>query len=152
MTTTNISGFQSGSGSFNRSTYDRCAYQKSLYESVSPLQYNMFGGKFENCSKCTYDENSFWKPTDGSIIDQESELKNITRRATRCPQYKYTPNCTKSCGCTSTFDKSNPIVMAQEVCPIIHNNIPRMYGPGYELKTEPFCQKRVARNPHPKGQ
>jgi hypothetical protein len=146
MTTTNISGFSS-SGAFNRQKYDRCAYQKDLYESVSPLSWMMYPGKFENCSKCTVNEKNFWRPFDGDIVDRESDLKNITRRSSRCPQ-KYLPNCKKSATCTNTFDPSNPIVLAQEVCPIVFNNIPKMYGPGYELKTEPFCQKRIPRNPN----
>lgn len=135
------------SPAFTHLKYDRCAYQKDLYQSVEPLGYMMYPGAYENCSKCTVDEQQFWRPFDPQIIDADSELKNITRRNTRCPQYKYSPQCSKSCYCSSTFDKSNPIVMAQETCPIIHNNIPRLYGPGYELKTEPFCQKRVVRNP-----
>jgi len=147
MTTYNVNGFGS-IGGFSKTKYDRCAYQKDLYESVSPLAWNMYSGKFENCGKCTYDENSFYRPFDASVVDRESELKNITRRASRCPQYKYLPNCKKSAYCTNTFDPSNPIVLPQEVCPIVHNNIPRMTGPGYELKTEPFCAKRIIRTPN----
>ena len=141
MSTTNIGGFGT-SGSFNRQRYDRCAYQKDLYESTSPLEWQMYGGKFENCSKCIYNKDNFWRPIDVQIVDRESELKNITRRATRCPQFKYLPGCQKSRMCTSTFDPTNPVVMAQEVCPIVHNNIPRMKGPGYSLKTEPFCSRQ----------
>jgi len=143
-------GFSS-SGGFSRQRYDRCAYQKDLWQSVEPLGWMMYPGKFENCGKCTYDEKSFWRPFDGQIVDAESELKNITRRATRCPQYKYLPGCAKSCYCTNTFDKTNPIVLAQEVCPIVHNNIPRMRGKGYELNTEPFCARRIQRNPQPRN-
>ena len=141
-------GFSS-SGGFTRDIYDRCAYQKRIYESTSPLALKMYGGFYENCNKCLYNENSFWRPFDPEIVDAESELKNITRRQTRCPQYKYSPTCKKSCLCTNTFDPRNPIVMPQEVCPIVHNNIPRMYGPGYTLQTEPFCTNRVPRNPMP---
>ena len=80
------------SGGFNRTTYDRCAYQKKLYESVDPLGHIMYPGKFENCRKCVQDETQFWRPFDAKIVDAESELKNITRIYTRCPQYKYSPN------------------------------------------------------------
>jgi hypothetical protein len=134
-------------GGFTRLHYDRCAYQKDLWQSVEPLGYWMYPGKHENCSKCTHDENYFPRPFDVPIVDAESELKNITRRSTKCPQYKYLPGCEKSCYCTNTFDSSNKIVMPQEVCPIVHNNIPRIRGPGYTLETEPFCKKRIPRNP-----
>ena len=130
------------SGGFNRTTYDRCAYQKKLYESVDPLGHIMYPGKFENCRKCVQDETQFWRPFDAKIVDAESELKNITRIYTRCPQYKYSPACKTSRNCISTFDKSNPIVLAQENCPIVRSNIPKMYGTGYNLQTEPFCKPR----------
>ncbi len=136
------------SGSFTRLRYDRCAHQKDTFQSVEPLQYVMYSGKFENCSKCTYNENSFYRPFDDAIVDTESELKGITRSASKCPQFQYSPNCKKSKNCTGTFDRSVPIVLAQEVCPIIRNNIPRIDGPGYELNTEPFCKNRNVRTPH----
>jgi len=133
------------SGSFTRLRYDRCAHQKDTHQSVEPLQYVMYPGKYENCSKCTYNEESFYRPFDEAVVDAESELKGLTRPASSCPQNKYSPKCPKSKTCTSTFDKSVPIVLAQEVCPIVKNNIPRIDGPGYDLKTEPFCGKRTVR-------
>ncbi len=144
-----LTGF-SNTGGFTRSLYDRCAYQKDLYQSVEPLGFQMYPGKYENCSKCTYDETQFWRPFDGQIVDAESELTNRTRRYTRCPQYKYLPGCKKSCYCTNTFDKSNPVVMAQEACAIVSNNLPRILGPGYELDTSPMCSMRIPRNPMPR--
>lgn len=134
------------SGSFTRLRYDRCAHQKDTFQSVEPLQYQMYGGKYESCSKCT-DKDSFYRPIDAIIVDTESELKGITRANSRCPQYKYSPYCKKSKSCTSTFDKSMPVVLAPENCPIVRNNIPRISGPGYELNTEPFCAQRMVRNP-----
>jgi len=135
------------SGSFNRLRYDGCAYSIDLAQSVEPLQWQMYSGKFENCSKCTYDESQFWRPFDKEIVDRESELKGITRRETKCFQSKYSPNCKNtSKPCLGTFDPTAPIVMAQEVCPIVHSGMPKITGPGYVLNTEPFCMKRVPRN------
>lgn len=134
------------SGGFNRLIYDRCEFEKRTKESTDPLSWRMYPGKYENCKKCIYD-NQFTRPFDNDIVDRESELKGISRRASRCGQFKYNPGCKKSAQCTSTFDPSNPIVLAQEVCPIIHNNIPRINGPGYTLDTEPFCPKPEWRHP-----
>lgn len=128
------------SGNFNRLIYDRCEYEKRIKESTDPLSWNMYGGKFEHCQKCVYN-NQFIRPFDNNIVDRESELKGILRKASKCPQNKYNPGCKKSGTCISTFDSTNPIVLAQEVCPIVRNNIPRINGPGYELITEPFCVK-----------
>ena len=133
-------GFSSPGG-FTGTLYDKCQYQRTLNESVSPLQYQLLFAKYENCNKCVYDDNSFYVKNNSQIVDMESELKNITRRYSKCPQYKYNPGCKKSCHCTSTFDRAHvPVVMAQEVCPIIFSNIPRVTDRGYRLNdVMPSC-------------
>ena len=123
-------------GSSNRPIYDTCAYQKDLYESTSPLAYQLYGGKFENCNKCLYDQ--FYMRYD--LVDVETELRNQTRPLSKCDQFKYSPVCKKSGLCLSTFDKSVPVVLAPEVCPIVYNNIPRQTGPGYKVPNPNFCR------------
>lgn len=120
-------------GSFNRLSYDNCEYQKRLYERTAPLAYQLYQGKYENCDKCVHDK--FWVPYDPSIVQIESELKNITRPASKCTQFKYRPNCKSSNLCTSTFSKNIPVVYPPEVCPIIFNNIPRTTDNGQHLPT-----------------
>jgi hypothetical protein len=115
-------------GSSNRLRYDNCAYAKTLSESVSPFAYMMYDGKFENCGKCKLD--NAWRPYYKEVVDVESDLKNITRPATKCPSLKYNPKCKKSPGCVSTFDPSVPVILDRDVCPIVFNNIPRMQSNG----------------------
>ena len=124
-------------GSSNRLLYDNCSYQKRLYESTSPLSYNLSQYKYENCNKCIYDK--FWTPY--QLVDIETELRNQTRPLSHCDQFKYSPNCKKSGLCISTFDKAVPVVLAPEVCPIVYNNIPRYTSPGYNLPDPNFCKK-----------
>jgi hypothetical protein len=124
-------------GSFNRTSYDNCGYQKYLMESTSPLAYNLYQGAHENCNKCLYDK--FWTPY--QLVDIETELKNITRPLSKCDQFKYTPGCKRSGLCLSTFDRSVPVVPAPEVCPVVYNNIPRYTSPGYKLPNPNFCRK-----------
>lgn len=124
-------------GGSNRTRYDRCAYQQELYQSTSPFAYRMYEGAYENCKKCTSD-NKFYRPFDGVMVDTESELKGITRPVSRCPQFKYNPECKKSGLCTSTFDASVPVVPDPSVCPdildrIYGQNIPRTTSKGYTL-------------------
>ena len=125
-------------GSSNRGIYDTCSYQKDLYESTAPLSYQLYQGKFESCNKCIADR--FYVPYQAEIVDVESELKNITRPLSDCDQFKYSPMCTRSGLCLSTFDRSVPIVLAPEVCPIVYNNIPRQTNPGYHLPNPTFCK------------
>lgn len=126
-------------GSFNRTTYDNCAYALDLHQSTSPLNYFMSRYQYENCSACTFD-GKYYAPFD--LVDQESELLNITRPVSKCNQLKYSPTCVKSSMCTSTFDKSNPAVAVRDVCPVVCNNIQKMKTPGYTLNQRNYCGKK----------
>jgi len=131
------------SGSFNHLRYDKCAYALDLSQSVEPLQWVMYSGKFENCSKCTASNDHFWRPFDNDIVDAESELKGIMRRKTKCFNSQYSPNCKNTDKpCTGTFARTNPVVWAPELCPIVHSNMPKFNGVGYSLQTEPFCKSK----------
>jgi len=108
-------------GFSTRLPYDDCAYIKQLNESTAPFSYQMYDGKYENCNKCVYDH--FTRPFDEDIINIDSELSNRSRPASNCPSRKYNPHCKKTKNCISTFDKSVPVVLAPEVCPIVYNNL-----------------------------
>ena len=108
-------------GFSTRLQYDNCAYNKVLSESTGPYTYSTYDGKYENASRCVYDR--YTRPFDGEIVDVDSELRNINRYASNCPSKKYNPKCKKSPNCLSTFDDSVPVVLAPEICPIVHNNL-----------------------------
>lgn len=126
-------------GAFNRMKYDQCKYQKDLYESTSPLAYNLYFGKEENCNRCQMRDQPFWTRQSPQIVDVESDLRNITRPLSDCDQFKYSPACKRSGMCISTFDRSAPVVLVPEVCPIVYNNIPRQTNPGYRLPNPNIC-------------
>lgn len=108
-------------GFSSRLDYDDCAYKKELEQSLGCFEYQINPDMYENCSRCVVDE--FPRPFDPKFVDAESELFNITRPASKCPSRKYNPLCKKSSKCTSTYDPSNPVVLAPEVCPIVYNNL-----------------------------
>lgn len=115
-------------GSSGRTLYDDCAYSKRLNESISPGDYRLYAGYFENDKACGgLDERPRW----GKIVDVETDLKNQNRLLSKCVDDKYNPKCEKSKTCISTFDRTAPIVMAPQVCPIIYNNIPKMKTGGF---------------------
>lgn len=129
MTTNNVKAHRGCTSGFSRLMYDKCEYNKRMNESTSPLGYMMYSGAFENCSKCVFDSNNFWRPFDGEIIDTESDLKNITRRASNCPKNKYSP----------FGNKKGPIVFPPEACPIVKCSIPQVKGVGYDLNMSLKC-------------
>ena len=118
-------------GASNKSFYDSERYNQRLEDSVSPLAYHMMFDKYENRNKCT--DNGFFVKYQSEIVDAESELMNITRPLSKSDEFQYSPTCKKSPMCTSTFDKTNPIILAPEVCPIVYNNIPKYTNPGYTM-------------------
>jgi hypothetical protein len=127
-------------GSSNRLRYDECAYEQQLSDSTTPFQYRTNIAAYENCEKCKADK--FWYKYDTELVDVESELRNINRPATKCASLKFHPNCEKSNTCMSTFDKSAPIILAPEVCPIVFNNIPRQTSNGMREVLALNCDKK----------
>lgn len=126
-----------------RTPYDPCAYNKEISESVAPYAYQMYDGKFENNNRCVYEV--FTRPFDRDIVNIESDLTNRTRMNSRCPSQQYTPQCTKSSNCISTFDTSNPVVLAPEVCPIVYNNIRWNGGTGINHPDNAKCVGNVVK-------
>jgi hypothetical protein len=95
--------------SWNRLRYDYCEQKKQVFESVGPGNYQVQTPVL--CGTCFQDNPSVimqksgvslnrgydWRFYDGPV-DVESDLRNITRPASRCPSDKYLPKCT-NCGC-----------------------------------------------------
>ena len=90
----------------NRQLYDKCAYAHRLWESTSPLAYQIAPFAYESCRKCFMGYPGFigsMGGTEGSNpvgpreIDLESDLRNQTRIATLCPRHKYIPRCNGNC-------------------------------------------------------
>lgn len=77
--------------SSNRLIYDSCAYATEIKESTSPLEYNLFRGKYENCKQCPVGDF----PNNVEFGDRatvESELYGLNRQSTLCPSEKYDPS------------------------------------------------------------
>ena len=128
-------------GASNRQVYDCCAYAQTLQQSVDPLQYQLYFGAQENCSKCI--DKKAWYKQDKQIIDIESDLLLMTRPLSKCDQYKYNPNCESSQQCISTFDPNIPRILSPSLCPIVYNNIPVITSPGYALPDSDICSGKT---------
>ncbi len=97
--------------SSNRLCYDKCAYDKKLKQSTSPLDYNLYTGKFENTAKCRIEFGTVGgngvSLTSGNLVDLESELFGQTRMNSQCPSTRYNP-----------YKAPNPRLLHQPSCQI----------------------------------
>ena len=83
-------------GSWERTKFDDGEYQHYVKESTGALLYQLDPNKYYNCKECRpqqpgYIGSGVSISKKNTLVDVESELKNITRRQTRDPKGKYLP-------------------------------------------------------------
>ena len=123
--------------SFNRLTYDNCAYATTIKESVSSLDYNLFVPKYENYKPCPSAQTDSILPLD-TRADVESELFGLDRPGTRCPGEKYDP----------TKKYTNPAHTPPQICQSIYYITPNnLVKPTTNLLNEKnlevnYCNKK----------
>jgi hypothetical protein len=110
--------------SSNRLSYDSCAYEKSLQQSTSPLDYMLYTGKYENTAKCRIEfgvvGGNGVSQFNGNLVDLESDLRGQNRQASLCPSKFYTPG-NKKCdnkgnGLPYSSNECKPKMMHQASC------------------------------------
>lgn len=83
----------------DRNSSDFCAVEQSLFQSVSPLSFQLDPIKYNHCSKCRPElgivGGTAVSHVDGNLVDLENDLMGRNRPVTRCPQYKYMPSHSK---------------------------------------------------------
>ena len=87
--------------SFSRLNYDDCTYKHVLRESVSPGDY-MTSTPRVDCSNCYFPSpdvrlNHYGAGKCKDLIDVDSELMGITRKASNCPMGKFLPQGEELC-------------------------------------------------------
>lgn len=122
--------------SFNRLNYDNCAYSKKIEESTSPLDYNLFKGKYENCKECPVGSHTN-NLEFGSKTIVESELIGLTRQESKCPDKKYNP---KNSSVTADY---SPPQMCHSIYYITPTNMkmPTSNGLNEQLMNNNCCEK-----------
>ena len=86
--------------SSNRLIYDQCEYSTRVEESTGTLAYMLNPLAHENKNKCRFElglvGGNNVSLTKGNLIDVESDLKGVTRKASLCPSRKYKNSCSTS--------------------------------------------------------
>jgi hypothetical protein len=110
-------------GGFNRRAYDSCAYEQTLKQSRSPFDYQMTRFKYESKELC--DQGVKYYPP-FELVDNESELRNITRHSSKCTGKKYSPKCNwekNGESCMNTFNGKPKSINVPALCPIVKTNM-----------------------------
>lgn len=83
--------------SSNRLIYDTCEYKTRLDENAGNLEYLLDPVRYENCNKCRMDlgvvGGTAVSHIKGNLVDLETDLMGITRKASLCPTKKFTSGC-----------------------------------------------------------
>lgn len=95
---------------FTRLNYDSCTYKSNLKSSVGPGDYLLATPTIE-CHNC-FPSDPATIPrgmgasicVDKPLVDVDSELMGITRKATNCPDNKYLPSANPFCTKTNLVD------------------------------------------------
>ena len=86
--------------SSNRLMYDVCETHQRVNESAGPLEYLLNPQQYENCSKCRHQlglvGGTNVSHIKGNLVDLETDLFGITRKASLCPGKKYLNKCALS--------------------------------------------------------
>ena len=86
--------------SSNRLIYDQCEYDTRVAESTGTLAYMLDSSAYENNKQCRIElgivGGNNVSLTKGNLIDVESDLKGVTRKASLCPSRKYRTKCATS--------------------------------------------------------
>lgn len=81
--------------SFNKLSYDDCAYKANLSKNVSVLSYNLDETKWFHCNKCRPEVGlvggTAVSHVNGNLVDLESNLFGIDREASKCSGMKFLP-------------------------------------------------------------
>ena len=101
--------------SSNRLMYDTCEYKTRLNENLGTLEYMLDNSRYENCGKCRMElgiiGGTAVSNIQGNLVDLETDLFGITRKASLCPANKYSSSCaTKNianCGVNTIVYKDN---------------------------------------------
>ena len=83
--------------SSNRLMYDTCEYKTRLNENAGTLEYTLDTVRYENCNKCRMElglvGGTAVSHIQGNLVDLETDLVGITRKASLCPTNKFNSSC-----------------------------------------------------------
>ena len=133
-----------------KSTYDPCYFRQQLDDMTSLLPFHLSDYKHENCRKCGHNLNveerarrNEMLAKKGSkvlpLVDIESELRNQTRYYSRCPEFKYHPDCLTYGSCIKKNDERVVTELPPRICDPRPVTIPRPTYVGYQLPDTQDC-------------
>lgn len=120
--------------SSNRLSYDNCDYQQRNVESVSPLTYQLYSGKYLTCDWCGKNNSPLTSELKfNDRVSIENDLLNINRKQSRCDSQKHRPTCDNPTQCQ--LDNKN--FVNHRVCDrnVVWTNLVKPSTPGFNQNT-----------------
>lgn len=104
--------------SHTKTTYDDCTYKINLLQSISPCEY-MVNRPGNTCEGYNHSQggglqyNYSGAGLCDSLIDVDSEMKNITRKYSQCPSDKYIPSDKPYCNLNVRDTRDSDFLMPE---------------------------------------
>jgi len=85
--------------SSNRLSYDDCDNVQRNLTSVSPLEYQLYSGKYLGCNWCGKKDGYNSELSHDDRVTIETDLFNLNRKTTKCSNLKFQPSCSDPASC-----------------------------------------------------
>lgn len=117
--------------------YDLVDVESELKNQTRPAtKCGIYKYNNNSCGKCTV-TNPIVKQNNKSENKQENKTNNV-ETFIPMPEGMQNVKCSLT-GNLSTFDPTVPVIYPPEICPIVHNNIPKQHDKGYTIPSYINC-------------
>lgn len=118
-------------GGSSRLSYDVNEFQQRTTESVTPLEYQLYSGKFQRCNWCGIQNPNKKSELDFSVrVDIENDLLDINRKNSKASANKYQPPCNDAPYC----ELPNANFVPARICDrnVVWTNLEKPTNPGFD--------------------
>ena len=126
--------------SSTRLIYDPCYCKLATHDSVSPMDYQLYKGKYENCHRCKTNDGIVNNIAYGKLIALENNLMNINSQASLCPNNQFNPKTANKGVAINPPDLCDIVPNHKYVCQINKKKCEKKHkGKGFCDEPEKLC-------------
>ena len=118
------------SGSSNRLSYDVPEFNQRVAESVTPLEYQLYSGKYLRDNWCGKIHNKTSELAFGERVSIENDVLNIDRKSSKASIQKYQPPCDEAPSCNLKHHNFSPALLCDRN--VVWTNLVKPTNPGFD--------------------